>query len=184
MTGFGVFEHDAVGIEGLAGDDSQTVVIAELQTGFVLFCSSFNRHLPFAGHDIHSKLLLDVIIDGFCSDFPGEAGDSCLEEKIRIKDKGFFFQIAYALDEIYNTAGREACLTGKLLVDGKLAAGQDFGMCMEVVSCSRFFEGFYAANREICLIDWLIDDLYTFAMDGLDIAIFHELLNGTADGIA
>ena len=114
VAGLGVFKLNAVGVEGLAGDDSHAVVVVHIQIGFVHLCDPLHGHGPFAGGDSEAKRLLQIFIDGMLCDFGGQSRHQFFQKVIVIQDQRDIIQIPEPLQVV--ELGSHAC--GLTLANG------------------------------------------------------------------
>ena len=76
VAGLGVFKHNAIRIEGVAGNHRQAIIAVHADQFPILRGRLFNGHLSFTGDDLHLQFLLKVSIDGFFRDLFCKSGHS------------------------------------------------------------------------------------------------------------
>lgn len=76
LSGFGVFDHDAVGVVGIAAHDRDGIEAVEVQKRLVVAIHRLYGNYAFAGDDAHAQLVFQVLVDRAVHDVGGEPRDA------------------------------------------------------------------------------------------------------------
>ena len=185
VAGLGVFEHDTVRIEGVAGDHRQTVVTLQVQARPVKGVCPLYRNPALAGNDLHSQLLLQIGVNGFLGNFRGQARHQFLQEIVDIQNEALSINRSYTPNHQQTASQRKTAFPGQRFIRGQRLEPKHLCDRMKLVPPRSFLKGLDAANRESgFVIDRLIDHLNTLAVDRLNISVFHKSGQRPANGIA
>ena len=171
VAGLGVFKLNAVGVEGLAGDDSHAVVVVHIQIGFVHLCDPLHGHGPFAGGDSEAKRLLQILIDGMLCDFGGQSRHQFFQKVIVIQDQRDIIQIPEPLQVVELGSHRKAGPSGDFFARFQFGELQNLRPGLLMVAEGRFQKGFNAAYRKGGLSHGLKNIADAFPLHGLYIAV-------------
>lgn len=88
VAGLGVLKHYAVTVIRLAADDSNTVVVPDIQVEifFIDLCHFFDGHDPFAVDDRHVQRFFQIFIDGMLCDLFCQSRYSFFEKIVVVDD--------------------------------------------------------------------------------------------------
>ena len=183
VAGLGVFELDAVVVEGLAGDDGHTVVIIHFNIGFVDLGDALYRHGAFAGGDGKAKGLLQIFIDGMLCDLRRQPRNQILSEIIVIQDQRRTVQVPEALQVVQRSAQGKAGFPGNLFP--RLQLGELKHLCAGrlAVADGGFQKGLDAAYGKGGLKGGLVNIAHALSLHGLYIAVGGQLGERPPDGI-
>lgn len=125
----GVLEHDAIVVESLTGDHRQTIVVAQLQVGFIGGGDMFHGHGSSAGDDQHFQFIFNIFIYGGLGDGFRETGNKRLQKKVCIKNQRFTIQIPDTADIVQFISRLKASPAGETFITGGLILG--FRNCID-----------------------------------------------------
>ena len=143
MAGLSVLEHQAVVVEGLSGHDSQAVVIAQFQIGFIGRGHMLHRHGPAAGDDGHLQFVLDVFVDGLFRDDFRETRYQTFQEKVGVEDERFAVQIPDTAHIVEGVARLKTRPAGETLIADNFVKLHDLCDIRPVVAPGGFLKTRY-----------------------------------------
>jgi len=151
MTGLGILKHDAIRIEGIAGNHRQTVIAIEIQMPSVIFRGPFHGDLPLTGNDLHAQIMLQIRIDGLLGDLRSQISHHRLQEEIHVQDQSLSVKITDTLHPEQLCSHRKAGPVCQSFIRQNRLEPDNPGFIGEVVSLGTFPEGFDTADGKILL---------------------------------
>ena len=84
MAGLSVFEHDAIAVVGVAGNDSHAVIVVDVQFQifFINLGDLHNSYHSFTVDDSHMERVFQVIIYGIFGNLGRKAGHRALQKVV------------------------------------------------------------------------------------------------------
>ena len=186
VAGLGVLKHYAVTVIRLAADDSNTVVVPDIQVEifFIDLCHFFDGHDPFAVDDRHVQRFFQIFIDGMLCDLFCQSRYSFFEKIVVVDDQRNIVEIMDSLNiinfGIFRKAGESCLLLGHM----QFCEQSDMCVCLLTISCGRFCKSLNFPNRKGCLFGWLINISDTLSLHGLYIAVTDQKCNCTAKSVS
>lgn len=186
VAGLGVLKHYAVTVIRLAADDSDTVVVPDIQVEifFIDLCHFFDGHDPFAVDDRHVQRFFQIFIDGMLCDLFCQSRYSFFEKIVVVDDQRNIVEIMDSLNiinfGIFRKTGESCLLLGHM----QFCEQSDMCVCLLTISCGRFCKSLNFPNRKGCLFGWLINISDTLSLHGLYIAVTDQKCNCTAKSVS
>lgn len=186
VAGLGVFKHHAVTVIRLAADDSDTVVVTDVQVQifFINFRHFFDGHDPFAVDDRHVQGFFQIFIDGMFCNFLCQTRYSFFEKIVMVDDQRNIVKIVDSLNVINFSILRKTGHGSLFLVQAQLREQSDTCAGFLSIACSRFSKRFNLADRKSSLFRWLVNIPDTFSLHGLHIAVVDQKRDRAAQGIS
>ena len=161
VAGLGVLKHYAVTVIRLAADDSDTVVVPDIQVEifFIDLCHFFDGHDPFAVDDRHVQRFFQIFIDGMLCDLFCQSRYSFFEKIVVVDDQRNIVEIMDSLNiinfGIFRKAGENCLLLGHM----QFCEQSDMCVCLLTISCGRFCK---SLNFHHLKVDYKNGDKWSF----------------------
>ena len=115
-----VFKLNTVVIIGLIGNNGKTVIVFQIQIGFIHLSHMFHSHGTLACCDGHSKFIFQISIDGMTGNLRGQTFYLFGIEIIVVKDQRNSIQITQPLYVVKRCPESKSCFFGDFFIGGKL----------------------------------------------------------------
>ena len=160
MAGLGILEHDAVGIEGIAGDHGKAVIAPQVQAFPVQDRCPLHGDPALTGNDLHFQLLFQIGINGLFCNFRSQTRHRLFQEIVDIQDQAFPIDLPDTADQQQTASCGKSAFCGQSRICRQCLEPQHLGNGTQVVAPGGFLKGFNAAHCEACLVrDRLVNHL-------------------------
>ena len=185
MTGPGVLEGNARGVEGERLDDSHTVEPAQIQVLQVLLVGRLDGGQAAGGDDTHPESVLQIGVDGGLGRLRRYLRDDLGEEDVAVHDGRPPVEQAQTRQGESAGALGQAGPAGQVGVDGHHAGLQQPGAHLDAQPAAGLGQRFDAGQQEVGRLMMLAeDDLDSPALHRLNISLARQVLERLAHGVA
>ena len=184
MTGAGVLEGHARGVEGEGLHDAHAVLPAQVEVVQVLLVGRLDGGQTGGGDDAHPELILQVGVDGGLGRLPRYPRDDLGEEHVVVHDGGAPVQESQALQRDRARALGQAGSLGQIRVDGHRAGVQQPGAHLDAQSSAGLGQRLDAGEQEVGGPVPAEDDLDPLALHRLDVPLARQVLERLAHRVA